>query len=286
MSKSTSKDDIIGKEALQVISSEYDMIFSAEKRVADFILSNPHQAVEMNVSELAKASGVSDATVVRMCHHIGYTGYYQFRIALSRDLGKMQQRAELSREDKDAVSRVFNKYAETLIAVGKRIDEETVWNCVDLLKSANMVHIIAVGNATNISRYMGFRLERMGIRSVYDDMPEYFINHLNLARKDDVVVAISKSGISKQIIRGLELAKDKDLKTIVITACSQSPVSLLADYLLVSGGEQEPFGISRGYVYISEMSVVEALLSFLVNEDELRAEAGDVPEMILSDNKI
>ena len=87
MDKSNKKEDIIGKEALQVISSEYNKIFSAEKKVADFILTNPHRAVELNVSELAKASGVSDATVVRMCHHIGYTGYHQFRIALSKDLG-------------------------------------------------------------------------------------------------------------------------------------------------------------------------------------------------------
>ena len=286
MDKSNKKEDIIGKEALQVISSEYNKIFSAEKKVADFILTNPHRAVELNVSELAKASGVSDATVVRMCHHIGYTGYHQFRIALSKDLGKMQQRAELSRENKGAVSQVFNKYAEMMVAVGKRINEETVWNCVDLFKKADMIHIIAVGNATNISRYMGFRLERLGFRSVYDDMPEYFINHLNLAGKNDVVVAISKSGTSKQIIRGLELAKDKDLKTIAITASTQSPISLLADYLLISSGEQEPFGIRKGYVYINEMAVVEALLSFIINEDEFRAEEADKPELILSDNKI
>ena len=117
-------------------------------------------------------------------------------------------------------------------------------------------------------------------------MPEYFINHLNLAGKNDVVVAISKSGTSKQIIRGLELAKDKDLKTIAITASTQSPISLLADYLLISSGEQEPFGIRKGYVYINEMAVVEALLSFIINEDEFRAEEADKPELILSDNKI
>lgn len=85
------KASLFEKEALQVISNEYDNIFSTEKKVADFVMTNPHRAVEFNVSELAKASGVSDATVVRVCHHIGYTGYHQFRIALSRDLGKMQQ---------------------------------------------------------------------------------------------------------------------------------------------------------------------------------------------------
>ena len=77
-----SERDFLKREVLDVIKEQYDLIFSAEKKVADFVLQNPQKAVECNVSELAKHSGVSDATIVRMCHHIGYTGYYQFRITL------------------------------------------------------------------------------------------------------------------------------------------------------------------------------------------------------------
>ena len=79
-----SKKNILDREVLEVIKEQYDYIFSAERKVADFVLQNPQKAVDSNVSELAKQSGVSDATVVRMCHHIGYTGYYQFRISLAR----------------------------------------------------------------------------------------------------------------------------------------------------------------------------------------------------------
>ena len=86
MSKVKANDDITRREVLQVIKDEYENIFAAEKKVADYVLKHPGRTVELNVSELAKASGVSDATVVRMCHHIGYTGYYQFRITLSRAL--------------------------------------------------------------------------------------------------------------------------------------------------------------------------------------------------------
>ena len=78
--------NIQSKEVFTVIREQYNNIFSAEKKVVDFILQYPQKAVNSNVSELAKLSGVSDATVIRMCHHIGYTGYYQFRITLARDL--------------------------------------------------------------------------------------------------------------------------------------------------------------------------------------------------------
>lgn len=286
MGKSNVKEDIMGKEVLHVITSQYDKIFSAEKKVADYILSNPQKAVDSNVSELAKASGVSDATVVRMCHHIGYTGYYQFRIALSRDLGKQQQIEGARSESIGSVAQIFHEYAEMMVAVGKRIDEDMVWKCVDLLKNANTVHVIAAGNACNLSQYMGFRLERMGIRSTYDDMPEYYINHINLSETEDILVAITKSGVSKPVIRGMELAKERGLKTIAITASAQSPVSALADYTLVSSGKQEPFTIKKGYAYLNEFAVVEALLSFAINEERIRGRDVDKPEILLSEYKM
>ena len=68
------------KTVIETINENYDQIFSAEKKVADFILSFPELAVNANVSELANYSNVSDATVIRFCKHIGYQGYYQLRI--------------------------------------------------------------------------------------------------------------------------------------------------------------------------------------------------------------
>ena len=78
--------------------------------------------VDSNVSEIAKQSGVSDATVVRMCHHIGYTGYYQFRITLARDLGKKQYEGIVIPKSSGAIEKLFHDYAEKLIAIGRRID--------------------------------------------------------------------------------------------------------------------------------------------------------------------
>lgn len=286
MGKSNGKENILEKEVLQVITDEYNIMSLAEKKVADYVLANPRQAVELNVSELAKSSGVSDATVVRMCHHIGYAGYYQFRITLSRDLGKRQQRENSVKESKGAVAQLFSFYAETMIAVGERIDERTMWECVRLLKEAKMVHIIATGNSCNVSRYMGFRLERMGIRSIYDDLPEYYINHINLSREGEILIAISKSGTSKTVIRGMELAKERGLKTIAITASAQSPVSRLADYLLISSGKQEPFMMEKGYVYMNEFAVAEALLHFVTNQDLIQSTQANKPEIVLSDYKL
>lgn len=281
-----SKKNILDREVLEVIKEQYDHIFSAERKVADFVLQNPQKAVDSNVSELAKQSGVSDATVVRMCHHIGYTGYYQFRISLARDLGKKQYGSSALAESRDAVEKLFREYAQTMLAIGSRIDADVMWNCVNLLKTCKEAHIMAVGNTCPLAQYMGFRLGRLGIKSTYNVAAEYFMNHVNLADQDDLLIAISQSGTSRQVIQGLELGKEKGLKSIAITAFAQSPVSNLADYVLLSAGKEEPFSFDKGYAHMNETAVIDALLNFVTNEELIKTTQADKPEMILSEYKV
>ena len=94
-----------GKTVVEMIREKYNQIFMAERKVADFVLENPERAVNANVSELANLSGVSDATVIRFCKRIGFQGHYQFRITLSRDLGRIMggySRKENEGEDQTA----------------------------------------------------------------------------------------------------------------------------------------------------------------------------------------
>lgn len=281
-----SERKFLDREVLEVIREQYDHIFSAEKKVASFVLQNPQKAVECNVSELAKNSGVSDATVVRMCHHIGYTGYYQFRITLARDLGKQQYSSVDEIESKDSVEKMFGEFAKAMLVIGRRMDLEVVRGCVNLLKTCKQAHIMAVGNTCPLAQYMGFRLGRLGIKSTYGLSPEYFLNNVNLADKGDILVAISQSGTSRQVIQGMQLGKDKGLKMIAITAFAQSPVSALADYVLLSAGEEGPFSYYKGYAHLNETAVIDALLNFVTNDELIKTTQSDKLEMILSEYKM
>jgi len=280
------KDNILTLEVLDVIKAKYEEIFAAEKKVADFVMHNPQETVDSNVSELAKQSGVSDATVIRMCHHIGYTGYYQFRITLARDLGKKQYEGIENSNSNGAVGMFFQDYAENMLAMGKSLDPATMWKCVKLLKTCNQVHIIALGNTCALSQYMGFRLGRLGIRSSYGISAEYFMNHVNLAEPEDIVLAISKSGTSKPVLLGMELAKDKGLKCIAITDHEQSPISEISDYVLLSQGKGQPFNYYKDYAMTNMMAAIDALLNFVTNEELIKKKQADKPETILSEYKL
>lgn len=276
------------RTVIDTIKEQYDNIFNAEKKVADFILNSPEQAVNANVSELASFSGVSDATVIRFCKHIGYQGYYQLRINLSRDIGRKQvPQISLEGNPENAVMEKIQSMASYFLAVGKQINPQNLLECVNAIKECNQVHIVAVGNTSPLSQYMGFRLGRLGIKCTYNVLPEYFMNHVNLADEDDMVIAISQSGLSRQVVQAMELAKDKGLRTIAITAYKNSPVSNAADLLLLTSIEDgSTFDYYKSYSHFYETAVIDILLHFLTNEEKIISSSADVPEMLLSETKL
>ena len=52
------------------IFSTYDSLYDAEKKVADYLISHPSEAIEMSVSELASHCDASQATIIRFCKDV------------------------------------------------------------------------------------------------------------------------------------------------------------------------------------------------------------------------
>ena len=101
------------KNVIDVITDEYDNLFPTEKKIATYIKNNPREVIMLNVSELAKRSGASEATVVRMCKHLGYQGYYQMRLILSRDVGRKEIQNP-NNSDEDLLNWVFEQHIHNL----------------------------------------------------------------------------------------------------------------------------------------------------------------------------
>ncbi|HIR27102.1 MAG TPA: hypothetical protein IAB84_03915 [Candidatus Choladousia intestinigallinarum] len=65
-----------GKDhVLDLIRSHLDEMFPAERKAAEYILEHPENTSRINITELAELSGSSDATVIRMCKRLGFTGF-------------------------------------------------------------------------------------------------------------------------------------------------------------------------------------------------------------------
>ena len=82
---------------IEKINRLYDSFFEQEKKIGNYILSNYKEVVNMTISELAKNSGTSVASVSRFCKKCDVDGFHHLKIALSdhrADGGSAQKRKE------------------------------------------------------------------------------------------------------------------------------------------------------------------------------------------------
>ncbi len=272
------------KTVVQTITELYDDFFQAERKIADFILENPNVAVNANVSELANYSGVSDATVIRFCKHLGFSGYYQLRLCLSRDIGRgTVEMGKMNPEDTSLQSQ-FRQLADLALACGSTVNESVFQNVIKLILGSTMVHLAGAGNTSALCIHYGWRIERLGIRCSYNVIPEYFMGHLNTGMSTDVLLAISKSGTSRSVVTALELARNKGMKTVVVTGHRYSPASRVADYLLLTSSGQYDEDLLPSTSCIGEMIVMDALTNGLRKCLAAKDDSLD-QEILLSDSK-
>lgn len=281
------------QSVLEALAKQYDRMFAAEKKVADYILAQPDEVVRMNVSELAGASCVSDATVVRMCKHIGYEGYYQMKIHLSHELGRNELRERRSDARPETAKGLLEALAYGILNIAEALDTQEIRRCVRMLRAAGTVYIAAVGNTVPAAMDLGHRLERFGIRTCTHAVVEYLIAAVGNAQPGDLLVAISGSGSSRQVLQAAELGRSKGIPCIAITRERTSPLTKLADPVLVTHQRRTLFDERYGLrSHLGEMAVNDLLIYFLILDglgDDTGAQRPDASldvEHLLSETRI
>lgn len=71
---------------IALISEVYPALSDGHRRVADVILSSPHEAALMRLSDLAEAAGVSQATANRFSARLGLDGHPELKRRLHSEL--------------------------------------------------------------------------------------------------------------------------------------------------------------------------------------------------------
>ena len=170
----------------------------AEKKVAGFIISDPSRAVDTNISETSEQSGVSEATVVRFCKRLGYSGFYQMKLQLSHDIGKLQSNNVFHQPVSSSMQEGLMQLSDRILGIGQRLNPETVDLCATAINNCSVVHVIGCGQSRILASDVVFRLSGYGIRVTGGNDVRIDIANLLLSHREDLCILISKSGETKK----------------------------------------------------------------------------------------
>ena len=125
----------------------------------------------------------------------------------------------------DIIRRVLNLEAEALNRIGQRIDGSYDEAISLLLPCQGRVVVTGMGKSGLIARKIAATLSSTGTRSLFIHPAEAYHGDLGMIGPDDVVIAISYSGETEEILRILPFLDDNSIKSIAITGHPQSSLA-------------------------------------------------------------
>jgi len=261
-------------ESLIKIENSQRSFNDAEKKVADFILSNAQRVVEMTISDVAQESGVSESTVFRLCRALDFPGFRAFKLDLARQ-GAVSMQAPfdpVSAEDNVEViaHKVFNITLESLQETLRILDFEQLEQAYNALKTARKVLVIALSVSRTTAVFAADKFNFAGLDARAEVDVHFQTMHAAKLGNGDVLLAFSRSGDTRDIIDAVQVAKKCGAITIGVGNNPRSYFSKLVDIWLVTKSKETRFRNDLLASRIEHLAVVDVLFTILATRDSKR----------------
>lgn len=251
-----------GIPLLARIKASFDRLRKSERAVAEFVLDQPHDVLSISIAELAYQVGVSQPTVARFVNALGYSGFKEFKLRLAQSLATGVQfvHRDVSPDDSvgDVPRKVFDRTITALMSGRNHLDGASFTRAVEALAQAHRLEFYGIGNSGIVAQDAQHKFFRFGIPSnAYSD-PHTQGMAATLLQPGDVVVAISASGRTVDLLRSCELAREGGAEVIAITA-SGSDLSRIASITLGADVQEDPDVYVAMSSRIVHLTIIDAL---------------------------
>ena len=252
--------------AINRVRSIHPNLSPAEQRVSEYILQNAMQETFLNISDLAVKAGVSEATIVRFCKKLGYTGFLEFKKAFLQE--RLQDYSatpppyeEITLNDSPTMvlKKIFTLMQESLGNSWEKVDTDAFEQAVDRLAAADMIELYAHGGSGYIAQNVVITYQRMGIRCVAITDPFLHSVAIETTSVKDVVLGISHTGVTESIVKAMQRARERGIPTVGITNYPDSPLAQNVDLLLLTSISSPVIMSDAGVSRVAQLALLDAI---------------------------
>lgn len=252
------------KSPLYLINKRFNNLSKSEQRVAEFVQKHLDEAVLLTTQGLASRCKTSDATVIRFYRSLGYTTFNEFKTALVPELFHSGESVLKGIGEKDKPETIKETF---LYNIHQQIDSSVINLDFKTLKliatqiiKANRIIIIGMGGAAGVAYIFNDSLGGLGLFSNYLNDRSIIQNIIPTLTSTDVVIGISHSGETEEIVSSLRVAHEYGSVTIALTNFSPSPLTAHSKYTLLTSVPNNLLGSFSCQSRISQLTLLELVL--------------------------
>ena len=177
-----------------------------------------------------------------------------------------------------ALDRFLGVAAEELGAVAGALERDALGRVVSLVlaseEKGGRVHVTGVGKPEHVARYASALLSSTGTPTTFLDPTEAVHGSIGQLRPGDVLIAISNSGTTGEILACVSAARETGARIVAVCGDASSPLAKSAEVVLVARVSDEggPLGLAPRASVLAETLVLQALSVLLQDRKGLTVE--------------
>lgn len=262
------KSSLVSGEFVARAQAALPNLGATDKRVVEMILSDPEAVVRGSVTELAQKVGVAQSSAVRACQRIGYRGYQDVKLTITRDLAQQDERdQELAHEEgidsrtpaSEILDRILRRSGRAMVDATQTVDPELLSLTIDRIAAAGRVLVVGIGTSAAPAHDAAYRLSALGLVTMFPT--DVRAQHLAARHLDEscVCLVISHTGASRESLLAAEAARAAGAFTVAITSFANSPLTRVVDAALIAGGPEYGFRLEAMTSRLAHLGIVDAL---------------------------
>ena len=232
---SESKTNVIA----QLRSNFGPQLYSAERRIADCILTDPAAASTLTSAQLAQRSNSSEATVTRLSHKLGYENYRKFQLALACDVLNLGLKPPLAASGEaapvaEAVQTILGNRQDELHSTLHELDLDELTAVVESLRKADLIEVAGAGPCLPVAYDAMLKLSSLGKRCISNPILDENCSFARTLTNRDVLLLIMEGGRCAALEQATQLAQENGATVVLILRDRRrSPIVRCADHVLL-----------------------------------------------------
>ena len=263
----------MSENVFERISSAYYQLTAAEKKVADYVVIHQNDTQFLSISRLAGACGVAEATVSRFVKRLHFRGYNDFKLAIAQSTAGHSTTNPLSGEVEpedslpDLCRKLFTADLDAMEQTLSLIRPEDIRRAADLLEGADKVLCMGQGGSMVMAQEAAHLFSTAF--SKYFPVCDSHMQTIAAAQlgPGDVILYISYSGATRDLVEIARLAREREAEVILITRFPKSPGAAMASVVLQCGTNESPLQMGSVAARVAIIFVLDVLFSEVCRRD-------------------
>ncbi|WP_125704161.1 MurR/RpiR family transcriptional regulator [Lacticaseibacillus daqingensis] len=267
------------------INQQYQALSKGQKKIADAMLKDPKQFIELSTHDLEQQVGASAATIVRFARVLGYSGMEEMRVYLAQQVEYNSHAVDLVIGPDDTAEtledKVIQLYRESTQGIRETLSIQAIDEACQLLANAQRVYLLGVGTSGLVAYDLYHRLNRYGKTTFYETDTHMNLEFSMQSTPKDVIVCFSYSGLTKEVIVGAEAARKRHTPVISVLSDPDSPLARVTDVALYIPHTEHLVRLAALSSRVHSMLVADILFS-----GTMKAKMPKLQNLIVESNKL